>query len=334
MRYRLGTSHSDIVYRQLGDRPSPSDPRVAVFMEAADAVAAVRALNGQDGGETITPQLAELRAHAATAPREEDGRWVADPIDCPINTGGEHPLNCPGVAAPDAGETITPALDLAGHLQDGSFRSAAMRAGYVAGVETDAAELLAKIEGGAPAAPGVQETPAGWTVESRDGDVEVLTATIDIGAADSQAPVPPSVDEILSNWRDGDVPEMDCPRCGHSVIDWHTEPYEWPAGVPIPSGCHHPDCTCPITGAEFSAIYGEAVTDVRALWAAGVAEGRRQLDEEIKSRVLASARAAAEAFGPVPDSVTVSYERTDKKRLDHALAVLHGIDPPGDSHAQ
>jgi len=54
----------------------------------------------------------------------------------------------------------------------------------------------------------------------------------------------------------------------------------------------------------------QAVSDAaRDLWAAGVEEGRRQRDAEVRATVLASAREAAAAFGPVPESVTVSYER-------------------------
>lgn len=41
MRYRLGRSHRDTVYQQLGDQPSNTDPRVALFMgETAVALAA------------------------------------------------------------------------------------------------------------------------------------------------------------------------------------------------------------------------------------------------------------------------------------------------------
>jgi hypothetical protein len=46
VRYRLGRSHSDIVYRQLNNEPSDEDPRVAVFTEAVDAIAVVALLNG------------------------------------------------------------------------------------------------------------------------------------------------------------------------------------------------------------------------------------------------------------------------------------------------
>lgn len=45
----------------------------------------------------------------------------------------------------------------------------------------------------------------------------------------------------------------------------------------------------------------------RALWAAGVAEGRRQRDEETHADVRRSAEAALAAFGPTPESVIVSY---------------------------
>ena len=80
----------------------------------------------------------------------------------------------------------------------------------------------------------------------------------------------------------------------------------------------HPGRTVPLSDEQDDRPYFEwqaaAIQKVMhevidTAWRAGVAEGRRQLDEEIKSRVLTSARAAAEAFGPVPDSVTVSYER-------------------------
>jgi hypothetical protein len=52
VRYRLGRSHSDIVYRQLGDEPDDEDPRVAVFTEAVDAIAVVALLNGEEDDRT------------------------------------------------------------------------------------------------------------------------------------------------------------------------------------------------------------------------------------------------------------------------------------------
>lgn len=60
--------------------------------------------------------------------------------------------------------------------------------------------------------------------------------------------------------------------------------------------------------AEAEALAARINAAVNALHAAGVTEGRRQRDEEIRDQVFASARAAAEAgFGPVPESVTVTY---------------------------
>jgi hypothetical protein len=47
VRYRLGRSHLDLVYRQLGDAPSDEDPRVAVFSEVSVAIAVVQLLNGE-----------------------------------------------------------------------------------------------------------------------------------------------------------------------------------------------------------------------------------------------------------------------------------------------
>lgn len=56
---------------------------------------------------------------------------------------------------------------------------------------------------------------------------------------------------------------------------------------------------------------GDALDSLRRtldeLWAAGVAEGRRQRDEETHADVRRSAEAALAAFGPAPESVTVSY---------------------------
>lgn len=61
-----------------------------------------------------------------------------------------------------------------------------------------------------------------------------------------------------------------------------------------------------------------------ALWATGVEEGRRQRDAEIHASVFTSARlVAAEAgFGPVPESVAVSYDVTTGEKVTAATAHL------------
>jgi len=126
--------------------------------------------------------------------------------------------------------------------------------------------------------------------------------------ADEPAPVPPPVDaplcfehdfSVVAEHTEGDVTV--CLGCGERGDE--AEP-AWLDRVASAAAVYgHP--------ATSEGAYDQLVTEVRALWAAGVEEGRRQLDAEIHTNVFTSARTvAAEAgFGPVPESITVSYER-------------------------
>lgn len=176
MRYRLGRSHQDIIYRQLGDEPSDEDPRVAVFTEAIEAIRVVRLLNGDE---------------------DEPG--------CP---------SCGTILNAKAANCAHP-----------------------------------------------------WHADNRS-------------PADEPVSVPPPVDVVSSVIATIKAYGMSCKL--------------------LPTRSDNP--------AELLAL-SQAIGEVRALWASGVAEGRRQRDEEIKREVFTSARQVAEEarFTPVPEQVIVSY---------------------------
>lgn len=98
MKYRLGRSHQDIVYRQLGDEPRDEDPRVAVFTEAIDAIRVVQLLNG-DEDEPGCPSCGTiLNAKAAGCAHlwHHDNRPAPERCDQP----GEHEPHDYDVDAP------------------------------------------------------------------------------------------------------------------------------------------------------------------------------------------------------------------------------------------
>jgi len=129
MRYRLGRSHSDIVYRQLGDGPSDEDPRVAVFTEAVDAIAVVALLNGE----------------------EDDALWADDPIAAvSLPVAGSTPLDSPAARL---------VLDPSSALETLRYQLAAWRSagqeGYDPGDLAEAAEALLA----APPTPQLADEP-------------------------------------------------------------------------------------------------------------------------------------------------------------------------------
>lgn len=92
MRYRLGRSHQDIVYRQLGDEPSDEDPRVAVFTEAIDAIAVVALLNGDARAPADEPLLVRCRSNPEPHVVDDHCR---DIYEAPAVAPADEPVSVP-----------------------------------------------------------------------------------------------------------------------------------------------------------------------------------------------------------------------------------------------
>lgn len=170
MRYRLGRSHQDIVYRQLGDEPSDEDPRVAVFGEAIEAIRVVQLLNDDE------PLLVRCRSNPTPHVVDDNCRDIyeapaVEPVSVP--PPAERACCVDAEQGPDAYGTLLHTLGCANRC----------------GVETTWYPPSAPLHG--------STYPCGATA-GHEGDHWAPPPLRTPLVADEPAPVPPPVDALLN----------------------------------------------------------------------------------------------------------------------------------------
>lgn len=336
MRYRLGRSHLDLVYRQLGDAPSDEDVRVAVFSEVSVAIHVVQLLNGEvEEGAALEsaydrpPQCPAMsstgqrchanKGHQGTHVRFNEANGLLDYWDPAVPQPADEPVSVPPApvlrAAVLGGESdgsikvlgwsskpqpadepapVPPPVDALPPLPPKWTRPSATEAHNIANV-------LAAPQHTVPAHDYWDERPfVAWQAAAIQ---QVMYRAIDDAWAAGVEEGHGLLDRAV-------VQEIEQRERAEEIADKLTAAIGRHLGVDFGE---HSNANDPWGNALIALAEADGGKFVKAAHEDGVTEGRRQRDAEIAASVFASAReVAAEAgFGPVPDSVTVSYLTTD-----------------------